>query len=305
MSAPRSSWRSGHEGAVIADLDGKVCVITGATSGIGKETARALAESGATVALIGRNLEKARRTLEELSKTAKHPQRLRYFGADLADLAQVRKLAETLHHAYDRIDVLVNNAGAIHSRRHVTADEFELSFGVNHLAHFLLTGLVLDLVKKAAPSRIVNLSSGAHLNGHIGFDDLQFARRYSGFAAYSQSKLANVLFTRELARRLAGQDIAVNAVHPGSVQTGFAQNNRSPFQYLVWLMGPLMLTPKQGADTVVFAASAPEMQAVTGEYLYKRQPARMAAEARDDAVAARLWDVSEKLTGAPFAAAGI
>lgn len=286
-------------------MQDKVCVVTGATNGIGKETARALAEAGATVALVGRNSEKGRLTLEDLSQTAENPHRLRYFNADFADFAQVRRLSEMLHDAYERLDVLVNNVGAINARRIVTVDGHELTFQVNHLAPFLLTGLLLDLVLTAAPSRIVNLSSAAHLRGHIHFDDLDLERGYGQQRSYAQSKLANVLFTTELAARLKGMQIAVNAVHPGGVQTGFAQNNGDFFQFAVWAVGPLLLTAEQGADTVVYAATAPEMATITGEYLEKRKPARLSAEARDTSVARRLWEVSESLTGAPFAETGI
>lgn len=286
-------------------VDGKVFVVTGATSGIGKAAAQALAAAGGTIAVIGRNPEKGQPTLDELTATAKYPQRLRFFSADFAELAQVRRLAGMLRDAYDRIDVLINNAGAINMRRLETRDGFELSFGVNHLAHFLLTGLLVDLVIKAAPSRIINVSSSAHLRGHIDFDDLGFEKGFSGRAAYARSKLANVVFTRELAERLKDAQVAVNAVHPGGVQTGFAQNNRDWFQLVVWLAGPLLLTPGQGADTIVYAATAPEMATVTGEYLHKRAPARTAPEARDELIARRLWNVSEDLTGAPFEAQGL
>jgi len=286
-------------------VDGKVFVVTGATSGVGKAAAQALAAAGGTIAVLGRNPEKGQPTLDELAATAKYPQRLRFFSADFAELAQVRRLAERLRDAYESIDVLINNAGAINMRRLETRDGFELSFGVNHLAHFLLTGLLVDLVIKAAPSRIINVSSSAHLSGHIDFDDLGLEKGYSGRTAYAQSKLANVLFTRELAGRLKDAQVAVNAVHPGPVQTGFAQNNRDWFQVVVWLAGPLLLTPGQGADTIVYAATAPEMQTVTGEYLYKRAPARTAPEARDELISRRLWKLSEELTGAPFEAQGL
>jgi NAD(P)-dependent dehydrogenase (short-subunit alcohol dehydrogenase family) len=286
-------------------MDDKVCVVTGATNGIGKETARALGEAGATVAFTGRNPDKGRRTLEELSASARHPQRMRYFGADFGELAQVRRLAETLHDAYDRIDVLVNNAGAIYTRRFETGDGFEMTFQVNYLAPFLLTGLLFDMVRNAAPSRIVNVSSGAHLSGHLAFADLQSERGYSGWRAYCQSKLANVLFTDELAHRAADMGVRANCLHPGTVQTGLAQNNRSLLQLAIWFGGPFLLTPKQGADTVIWCASSPEVEGVSGRYFYKRVPAVKAPEAEDPAIATRLWAVSEDLTGAPFAAAGI
>ncbi|HUV32503.1 MAG TPA: SDR family oxidoreductase [Devosiaceae bacterium] len=289
----------------IPAMDDKVCVVTGATDGIGRQTARALADAGATVGLIGRNREKGRQALEDLSATARHPQRLRYFGADFGDLAQVRKLAAMLRDAYERIDVLVNNAGAFYTRRYETGDGFEMSFQVNHLAPFLLTGLVFDLVRDAAPSRIVNVASGAHLGGHMDFGDLQSARSYSGRRAYCQSKLANVLFTVELGRRAADMGVTANAVHPGGVQTGLAQNNRGLFAFAVWLAGPLLLTSAQGADTVIGCAAAPDVAGISGKYFYRRAPARVAAEATDSAIATRLWSVSEALTGNPFAAAGI
>jgi len=286
-------------------MQDRICVVTGATRGIGRQTALALASQGATVALVGRNPERGRQTLEELSRSAANPHRLRYFNADFAELAQVRRLAEMLHDAYERIDVLVNNAGAINARRMLTVDGYELTFAVNHLAPFLLTGLIIDLVLKGAPARIVNVSSGAHLRGRIDFDDVMAEKHYSQFGAYAQSKLANILFTTELAERLEGRGVVVNAVHPGAVQSGFAQNNGDIFQFVVWLGGPLLLSPAQGADTVIWAATAPEMAGVTGQYVYKRKPGRLSAAARERGGAGRLWDLSEKLTGAPFAARGL
>jgi NAD(P)-dependent dehydrogenase (short-subunit alcohol dehydrogenase family) len=276
-------------------LDGKIVIVTGATSGVGKETARALARLGATVGLIGRNPDKGRETLAELRRTARHPDRLTFLRCDLASLIEVRALAGQLHERFDKIDVLINNAGVINRRRRVTEDGFEETFAVNHLAHFLLTGLVLDLLQKAAPSRIINVSSDAHVVGRVKLDDLQRTRGYTSFSTYAASKLANLYFTYELARRLEGSGITVNALHPGAVATNFSRNNGALARFAMAALKPFFLTPEQGAEAPIYLATAPQLEAVTGRYFYKKGQIASSRRSRDAATAQALWAASERL----------
>ena len=279
-------------------MDGKICVITGATNGVGLETARALANRGASVAVLGRNPGKGAETLAALRKTARHPDTLRFFQADLADLAQVRQLGRDLADAYPRIDVLINNAGLINSKRKVTADGYEETFAVNHLAHFLLTGLLMERLRAAPAARIVNLSSNAHLAGRLDLDDLnRERRRYSTFGTYGDSKLANLYFTYELARRLAGTPITANAVHPGAVASGFSLNNGGVASLVMGLLRPFFLSSEQGALTSIHVASAPELAKVTGRYFYKSHEKKSSKLSHDAAIARRLWALSEEMTG--------
>ncbi|SFZ82467.1 NAD(P)-dependent dehydrogenase, short-chain alcohol dehydrogenase family [Devosia enhydra] len=279
-------------------MDRKICVVTGATNGVGLETARALANRGATVAVLGRNGQKGAETLASLRKTARHPDALRFFQADLADLSQVRRLGSELGQAYPRIDVLINNAGLINARRRVTVDGFEETFAVNHLAHFLLTGLLLEPLRAAPAARIVNLSSNAHLAGRLDLDDLNREhRRYSTFGAYGDSKLANLYFTYELARRLSGTPITVNAVHPGAVASGFSLNNGGVASFVMGLVRPFFLSSEKGALTSIHVASAPELAGVTGRYFYKSREKQSSKLSHDTAIAQRLWALSETMTG--------
>jgi NAD(P)-dependent dehydrogenase (short-subunit alcohol dehydrogenase family) len=290
-------------------MKGRVCLVTGATSGIGKEIAAGLASMGATVVVAGRERGRCEAAVAEIRKRSEgsEPQPS-YLVADLSSLAEVRRLADEFSAAHDRLDVLVNNAGVFSAERRVTVDDLEYTFAVNHLAPFLLTNLLLGRLRAAsssssssstpaASSRIVTTSSVAHKGASMDFDDLQFERRkYSGLKAYSQSKLANILFTRELARkRLDAGQITANCFHPGAVRTGLVRNG---VYAAVWSMaGPFMLTPEKGADTGVYLSSSPEVEGVTGGYFVKRRQVEPSAEAQDDGAAARLWQVSEELTG--------
>jgi retinol dehydrogenase-14 len=277
-------------------MTGRVCLVTGATSGIGKATAAALASIGARVGVVARDPAKGEATLAEL-RASSNDDRVELFLADLSSQTQVRSLAEDVLGRYDRLQVLVNCAGGYWAHRHLTADGLELTFALNHLSYFLLTDLLLDLLIESAPSRIVNVASGAQSMGRIAFDDLQGERGYRGQAAYNQSKLANVLFTYELARRLEGTGVTANCVHPGVVRTRFGREDPNVAYRLSWVARPFMRTPEQGAGTIVYLASSPEVQGVTGSYWANRKPRSSSKRSYDLETARRLWEVSTHLTG--------
>ncbi len=269
-------------------MQGKVCLVTGATSGIGKEIARGLSKLGATVAIAGRSKEKCERALQETNSSS-------YFVADLSSQAEVRKLAQEFLSRYDRLDVLVNNAGVFLGERKVTIDGIEQTFAANHLAPFLLTNLLLDRLKASAPSRIITTSSSTHRAGSIHFDDIHLKNHYSGISAYSQSKLANVLFTYELARRLAGTRVTTNCFHPGAVRTNLVQGGSYG---MVWkAAGPFFLSPEKGADTGIYLASSNDVASVSGAYFVKRKQERSSEMSYGEETAKKLWNLSEELTG--------
>ena len=279
-------------------MQGKVVLVTGATAGIGLVTTRELARMGATVVGVARNPQKAAQVAEQIR--ADTGAQVRFLIADLSSLAQVRRLADEFKRQYTRLDVLVNNAGAVNMTRQETVDGYELTFALNHLSYFLLTSLLLDLLKASAPSRIVNVSSNAAQGGRINFDDLEGRRGYSGFSAYSQSKLANILFTFELARRLQGTGVTVNALHPGFVATNFGHNNAGFMTTGIRLLQRIAaLKPDQGAATQIYLASSPEVEGVSGRYFAKSRPAKAPKAAYDEATARRLWEVSERMVAEP------
>lgn len=281
-------------------MQGRVCLITGASGGIGKETAVALAKLGATVVMVSRDSERGEAALSEVRQRSGGRDNVQLVLADLASLQAVRSLASEYRQRHQRLHVLVNNAGALNSQLSLTKDGFEMTFGVNHLAHFLLTNLLLDLLKTSAPSRIVNVSSSAHTRGTIDFDGLHGERKYSGIAAYGQSKLANVLFTYELARRLDGAGVTANSLHPGVVRTGFGHNNSgiwgALFSVFHTVARPFLLTPEQGAQTSIYLASSPDVEGVTGKYFAKSKQTQSSDLSHDTELAQRLWQVSEELT---------
>jgi retinol dehydrogenase-14 len=277
-------------------LHGKVCLVTGSSSGIGKATASGLAALGATVVLACRDSERGEAARQEIARESNN-QDVSVGLVDLARLDSVRSYADEFLKKFSRLHVLVNNAGIYASKRVVTADGFEETFAINHLAHFLLTNLLLDLMKASAPSRIVNVSSEAQSRGHIDFNDLQGERKYTGWKSYPQSKLANVLFTYELARRLEGTGVTVNCVHPGTVRTNFGRNNGGFMGLIVRVFAPLMLSPEQGAKTVIWLASSPEVEHSSGKYFAKQSEMKSSKESYDLEVAKHLWDVSCELTG--------
>lgn len=272
----------------------KIAIVTGATSGLGLETARQLAEAGYEVGLVGRNAAKGKAAIESISQTAKVRPVL--FHCDMADLMQVRGAANEIAARFPRIAVLVNNAGVINIRRRVTVDGYEESFAVNHLAHFLLTGLLLPSLRKAMTSRIVNISSDAHIPFRLHLDDLMSKRGYVGFPVYGRTKLANLYFTYELARRLAGTAMTVNAAHPGAVASAFAMNNGWLGRTPMTMLRPFFLAPAEAAKTPVWMATAPELAEATGKYFYKLREHRSTKRSHDADIGRALWERSEALT---------
>jgi NAD(P)-dependent dehydrogenase (short-subunit alcohol dehydrogenase family) len=276
-------------------MGGKVVLITGGTSGIGKAAATALAAMGAEVVVTGRSRERGEAAVEEIQHASGN-EGVSLMLADLTVQAEVRKLAEEFGRSHDRLDVLVNNAGAVFSKRGETADGIERTFALNHLAPFLLTNLLLDLLKESAPSRIITVSSEARRRAEIDFDDLQSERNYRGFQVYGKSKLANILFTYELAERLGGTGVTANCVHPGAVGTNFGMNNGGLMVLLFRALKPFMRSPERGADTLIYLASSPEVEGVSGRYFGDRNVISSSQEPHDVSAQKRLWEASEELT---------
>ena len=276
-------------------MRGKTCVVTGASSGIGLETAVALAQAGARVAVVCRTAEKGEHTVREIKRRSQSPDVV-LFVADLASQRAVRALAAQLASALPRLDVLVNNAGVILRERVLTEDGIETTFAVNHLAYFLLVRLLEPALVASAPARVVNVASRGHNSGTLPFDDLMGAQGYDGWKAYAQSKLANVVFTYELARRLEGTGVTANCLHPGVVGTNFGSAGPSRIRFGIRLARPFLLSPAKGAATSIYLASSPEVEGISGKYFADRRERRSSDESYDPAVAARLWKVSEDLT---------
>jgi len=274
-------------------MHGKTVVITGATSGIGQVAAEALAGAGARVVFVAAKAEATLASLVRANPDAAHG----WVQADLSTLAAMRAAGEALAVKAARIDVLINNAGAIFYHREMTADGLEMTFAVNHMAYFVVTEILRPSL--APQARIVSTASGAHGFGRLEFDDLQSARRYSAMGAYGVSKLCNILWTRELARRLEGTGVTANCLHPGGVNTGFGAGAEGLMGAVFALGKRFMLTPEQGADTLIWLASSPDVAGKSGGYWAKRTLAQPSAAARDDATARRLWDVSEALAKVP------
>jgi NAD(P)-dependent dehydrogenase (short-subunit alcohol dehydrogenase family) len=286
----------------VTDLSGQVAVVTGGNSGIGKETAVDLAAMGAQVIVAARNPTKAAAALEEIRHRAPGAT-VEHIPLDLASFASVHAFADTFISRFDRLDVLVNNAGASLRKRSVTEDGHETQFQVNHLSHFLLTALLHDQLGAAPAARVINVSSTGHTMARHGldFDDLDWERRkYRGFLVYCHTKLANVLFTRELARRLDGTPMTTNAVHPGWVGSNFArEGDMGPFVGAAMVVArPFSISSAAGARTSVYLAASPDVAGITGQYFYKCRVAKPSNAALDDAAAARLWDVSARMTAA-------
>jgi retinol dehydrogenase-14 len=285
---------AGHPmtGITPGPMAGRTVLVTGGTGGIGRATATGLAAMGARVGITGRDAARTRDAAAEIAAVSGNPA-VDPFPADMSSQAEVRRLAGDVLAAYSRLDVLVNNVGGFWATRRLTADGLERTVAVNHLAPFLLTGLLLDRLKASAPARIVTVSSGAHAAGKINFGDLQGERRYSGQQAYSQSKLANILFTYELARRLDDTGVTATVAHPGVVRTGFAAEDPSPvWKLFLPLIRLFLKTPQKGAATSIYLASSPEVEGATGAYFAGRKPKASSPASRDTAAAARLWQVS-------------
>jgi NAD(P)-dependent dehydrogenase (short-subunit alcohol dehydrogenase family) len=276
------------------NMNGKICLVTGGTNGIGKSTAQELARIGATVVIVGRDAQKTSDVVQEIRAASGNPN----VGSLLADLSsqqEVRRLAHEFKSKYSQLHVLINNAGAVFMQRQLSVDDIEMTFALNHLASFLLTNLLLDTLKASAPARIINVSSNAHTTGKIEFDNLQGERGYSP-RVYENSKLANILFTIELARRLEGTGVTVNALHPGFTATGFAKNNGKVMATLVSIFAPLVArSPAKGAETSIFLASSPSVEGMTGKYFYDSQVIAAAPQTTDMVVARKLWDASTNL----------
>jgi NAD(P)-dependent dehydrogenase (short-subunit alcohol dehydrogenase family) len=275
----------------------QICLISGATSGIGKAAATILATQGLQLVLVGRNPEKLESTVREIREKTSTDS-IHALLTDFSDLTQVRQLAEQLQRQFPRLDILINNAGAYFNRRHRTRYGVEKTLLVNHMAPFLLTNLSLDALRKSESARIINVSSNAHVNAGLDLNDLNFDRFYFGYRAYGRSKLANILFTYELARRLQDANITVNALHPGRVGTDIFKTDFSIFGGpLKWLIERISLTPEQGADNTVYLATSPQVEGVTGKYFVKREAVPSSAVSYDEVLARQLWEISERITG--------
>jgi NAD(P)-dependent dehydrogenase (short-subunit alcohol dehydrogenase family) len=279
-------------------MKGRVCLVTGATQGIGRETAHALAARGARVTIVGRDPARGQAVVDEIRAATGNPA-VELLVADLSSLASVRALAAEVRKRHDKLHVLVNNAGAIFTRREVTVDGLERTFALNHLAYFVLTELLVDVIRASAPARIVNVASGAHSRGRVHFEDLQSEKHYNGMLVYCTSKLENLYFTYELARRLAGSGVTVNAAHPGPVATGWGHNTPGFFNVLVTLGKPFLRTPKKGAETLIYLASSPEVEGVSGRYFFNCRAKRSSRRSYDEAAARRLWEMTEAITRGP------
>jgi NAD(P)-dependent dehydrogenase (short-subunit alcohol dehydrogenase family) len=276
----------------------KICLVTGATSGIGKAAAQGLAARGFTTVIVGRDQRKSERASRFIRKRTGSPE-VFYLIADLSSQKAIRRLTEEFKRKYDRLDILVNNAGAKILQRLTTADGYEMTFALNHLAYFLLTQQLLDRLQAANDARIVNVSSSAHGGALLDFEDLQNKRNYVGKKAYSQSKLANLLFTYELARRLEGTGVTVNAMAPGGVVTNFCRNNG----WVSWakhvtahILARNLIGPTKAAETILYLATSPEVAGVTGKYFFENKPIESSPASYDTESARRLWEISERMT---------
>ena len=276
-------------------MHGKICVVTGATSGIGLVTAQVLAQQGATLIIVARNAERGAATVRRIRQETGNAE-VELMVADLSVQAQVRRLASEIQQRIVRLDVLVNNAGAFFARRQLSQEGLEMTFALNHLAYFLLTNLLVDSLKAADSARIVNVSSEAHRRAHLDFADLQLERHYSGWRAYARSKLTNILFTYELARQLTGTGIVTNALHPGFVATNLGRNNRGIAATFIRILQLAAISPQEGAQTIIYLASSPVVKGVTGQYFIKQQVVRSSQVSYDGAAAERLWQISAEMT---------
>jgi retinol dehydrogenase 12 len=280
----------------VSNMKGKTVLITGATGGIGFYTARALARAGANVLLHGRSAKRGDVAVDTIKQEVPGAE-VTFLEADLNSLAEIRTLAADVLHLAPKLDVLINNAGVVQDRRSVTVDGFETTLAVNHLAPFYLTHLLLERMKASSPARIVTVASSAHQGMKIKFEDMNAELSYSGGIVYSRTKLANVLFALELARRLQGTSVTSNCVHPGAVRSGFANGESGMVGMTYKLFGRFFLSPEEGAKTSIYAASAPELASTTGQYFVKSKAVLPSRQARDPLVAKRLWEETEAMLG--------
>jgi NAD(P)-dependent dehydrogenase (short-subunit alcohol dehydrogenase family) len=277
----------------------KVVVITGATSGIGEVAADRLAQKGARIVFVARDRARGEAMRKHLRAIAGHADHLVHY-ADLSRLSDMMRVGKEIANSEPQIDVLINNAGAMFGRRETTDDGLERTFALNHMSYFVLANLLLDRLKATPGARIVSTASDAHKGARLNFDDLQSARGYSGFAVYGRTKLMNILFTRELARRLAGTGVTANCLHPGFVATRFGDQSGGLLSFGVGLAKTFALTPELGAETIIYLASSPAVEGETGGYYYKCKPDTPSRAAQNDADAGRLWDISAKISGVGF-----
>jgi NAD(P)-dependent dehydrogenase (short-subunit alcohol dehydrogenase family) len=276
--------------------DKKVCLITGATSGIGKAAGISLARQGMSIIMVSRNKEKGESIRAAIVENTRN-ENIHLAVADLSSQQDIRKLASDIKSKYTKLDILINNAGGIFDKRLLTVDGIELTFALNHLAYFLLANLLLEILKAAPAGRVVNVSSQAHQYGKIDFNDPNFEKGYNAMISYAQSKLANVLFTYELSRRLAGTEITANALHPGVVRTNFGKEISGIAGFVFKSLDFFMRSPEQGAETVIWLASAAEVEGVSGKYFLDKKEIRSSKISYDESVADRLWNVSAQMTG--------
>lgn len=276
-------------------MKGNTCVVTGANSGMGFVVARELARVGANVVLVCRSQNKGDLASSEIRRITGN-ESVELMIADLASLDSVKKFARDFKQNHQKLHVLLNNAGLILGKRTLTPDGLEATFEVNYLSHFLLTHLLLDVLKASAPSRIVNISSDAHTSGHMNFEDLQFGRGYGGWKSYCQSKLAQILFTYELAERLEGTGVTVNCLHPGAVRTNWG-DEAGTLGIGIRLARPFMLSPDKGAETALYVATSPDLDGVSGKYFAKKRETQSSKESNDEEERRKLWDISMKLSG--------
>jgi NAD(P)-dependent dehydrogenase (short-subunit alcohol dehydrogenase family) len=282
----------------LARLDGRICLVTGATSGIGQETARGLAGLGAHVVIVGRDSARAESTRKAIVEKSGNP-RVDVLLADLSSLAGIRGLADEFLSSYPALHVLVNNAGTIELSRTTTVDGFEKTFAVNHLAYFLLTNLLLPRLRASAPARIVNVASEAHRFGRIDLADLQSEKSYAAMRVYGTSKLLNLLFTLALAERLVGSGVTANCLHPGAVSTGLGKQNGAWVKLLIGLLRPFFLTAEQGAANTIFVAASDELVGVSGKYFVKQRAVAPSRRSLRPGLARRVWERSNELVGLP------
>ncbi len=279
-----------------AGMSGRICLVTGATAGIGLATARALAQQGATVVGVGRNAGKGQETAARIRQETSNPA-VEFLAADLSSQAEVRRVAAEFRAAHSRLDVLVNNVGAFFMQRRLSADGIEMTWALNYLGVYLLTHLLLDTLRASAPSRIVNVSSAMHQSAQLDLDDLQGEHKYSGMKAYGQSKLALVMLTYEWARRLEGTDVTVNALHPGFVATDMYRSSGGIVRLVAPIIQWMAIGPEAGAETSIYLATSHEVAGITGKYFVKKQPARSAPASYDAAAAQHLLKISDEMVG--------
>jgi len=279
----------------MADMQGKTVLITGANQGIGKASAEALGAMGAKLVLVCRNAEKAKAASVDIEKAGAKDVQL--IVGNVGSQAEIRRIASEFLAKNDRLDVLLNNAGVLVTERRDTVDGIEETFAVNHLGYFLLTNLLLDVLKKSAPARVVSVSSEAHRSAKMNWDDLQMKRDWSSFRAYGQSKLCNILFTRELAHRLEGTRVTANCLHPGVIASGFGHTDGGFISVILKVAKPFLITPEKGAKTQVYLASSPEVEGVSGKYFDKSKERTPNKAALESGAPERLWTISEELTG--------